>query len=227
MKIRVYDSYEKVSRAAADLIAAQLLLKPDSHLGLTAGSTPVGMFKELITLYKEGSVSFADAWFYNLEEMVGFGPEDEGSCYKYLRDHLLDHVDAKLEHLRLPDGLAEDIDNECEKYEALFNGLPEGRLDMQVLGLGTDAHIGMNKPDTELLTECYHVNPGTSHSAVAMGMRSMLLAKRIVLIATGENKAQAVAEMCSKKITTQAPATFLQLHPDVTIIVDKAAASKI
>ena len=94
MKIHVYDSYDKLSRAAADMIAAQLLLKPNSHLGLTAGSTPVGMFKELVELHREGSLSFADAWFYNLEELVGIAPDDQRSCYKYLRNHLLDHVDA-------------------------------------------------------------------------------------------------------------------------------------
>ncbi len=227
MKIHVYDSYDKVSRAAADLIAAQLVMKPDSHLGLTAGSTPVGMFKELVKLHKERSLSFAEAWLYNLEELVGFGPDEEGSCYKYFRNHLLQHVDAKPENFRLPDGLTKDIENECVKFEALFNSLPQGRLDMQILGLGTDAHIGMVYPNSELPIQWHKMKYGDDRYAIAMGMRSILLAKQIVVLATGESKAQAVAEMCGKKITTQIPASFLQLHPDVTIILDQTAASKL
>lgn len=226
MKIRIFDTYERMCQAAADLVAAQLLLKPDSHLGLTAGKTPVGMFAELIKLYQAGRVSFSNAWFYNLEEKMGVAPQDELSCHSYLHRHLLDHVDAKPERLRLPDGLSQDVEEECVRYEALLNSLPDGRLDMQILGIGSDAHIGMNRPAQALTSACHRVErPAFTYAA--MGVRSILLAKRIVLMANGEDKAQAVADMCGGTISAEVPATLLQLHPEVTILLDRGAAAKI
>lgn len=227
MRILKCDTYEEMSRSAADQVAAQLLVKPDSHLGLTAGKTPLGMFAELVKLFREGRISFARAHFYNLEEMVGWGPEDEASCCRYLRRNLIDLTDADPKNLLLPNGLSSDIDSECAKYDALFDALPDGRLDMQVLGIGSDGHIGCNRPQEKLHVESHNVRLGPDRYAAAMGMRSILLAKRLVLVANGKDKAQAVADMCGGVITTAVPATFLQLHPDVTVILDKDAASLI
>ena len=224
MKLRVFDSYEKMSRAAAGLVAAQLLLKPDSHLGLTAGSTPVGMFAELVKLHREGGVSFSEAWFYNLEEREGPDPLDERTCRSYLHRHLLDHVDARAGRLLLPDGQAGDMDGACAAYDALFAALPNGQLDMQVLGIGGDGHIGMNRPSQVLSAAAHMVSTGGARYA-AMGLRSIMLAKRLVLLANGAGKARAVADMCSGSITTAVPATLLQLHPDVTVLLDRPAAS--
>lgn len=225
MKIRVFDSYEQMSRAAAELVAAQLLIQPDSHVGLTAGSTPVGMFAELVRIYQEGgTLSFSQARFYNLEEKMGLPPEDESTCRSYLHRHLLDHVDASADQLLLPDSMAHDVETACTDYEALFRSLPGGRLDLQILGIGKDAHIGMNRPNQALIAACHPVQTESALYA-AMGVSSILLARRIILLANGESKAQAVANMCTGQVTTAIPATLLQLHPNVVVLLDKPAAS--
>ena len=226
MKIRVYDTYEQMSRAAADLITAQLLIKPNSRLGLTAGSTPIGMFAELVKLYREGSVSFNEAWLYNLEEKSGLPRMDEQTCRTYFHRHLLDHVDGRDDHLILPDSQAIDLKAESARYEEILTSLPNGRLDMQVLGIGSDAHIGMNRPNQTLEPRC-HPESRESGMYIAMGVGTILQSERIVLLANGESKAQAVADMCGSKITTMVPASLLQLHADVTILLDKPAASKL
>lgn len=227
MKIYVCDSYEAMSRAAADMVAAQLLLKPDSHMGLTAGKTPVGMFAELVRIYQEGRVSFSEARFYNLEEYVGCGPTDDNSCYQYLQHHLISKVNAQKESLLLPDGLSKDIDHECAAYDTLLGGLPGGGLDMQILGIGADGHIGCNRPQEVLHAESHHVCLPSGRQVAAMGIRSIMLARHLLLIANGADKAQAVADMCSGAIKTSVPATLLQLHPNVTVILDKEAASQL
>ncbi len=225
MKIHVYNSYEEMSCAAADFVAAQLVLNPALQLGLTAGKTPIGMFAELVRLYQAGKISFAKASFYNLEEMVGYAPDAPESCRSFLNRHLLEHVDAQPGSLYLPDGMANDVEAECAKYDALFNNLPDGRLDTQILGIGSDGHIGCNRPAEELISVSHTIELSPGNVAAAMGVRSIMLAKTLVLIANGESKSKAIADMCSGKITTAVPATLLQLHPDVHVFLDKAAAS--
>ena len=226
MKIQIYNTYEEMSSAAADLVAAQLRLKPTSHLGLTAGSTPIGMFAALTELYTNHHVSFADCWFYNLEEMV-LPISDPGTCRNYFHRHFIDQTDAKPERLILPNGQAENTMEECAHYDKILEDLPDGQLDMQILGIGSDAHIGMNRPNEKLDPLCHPARSGKGVDAIAMGVSQILKAKRIILLANGEAKAQAVADMCHEKITTAIPATLLQLHPNVTIFLDKEAASKL
>lgn len=226
MKLHIYDTYEEMSRAAANVVAAQLLLKSNSHMGLTAGKTPVGMFAELVRLYQNKTVSFADAWFYNLEEKIGVSKDDPSTCRSYFHKHFMDETDASPERLLLPDSQTQDIPAECQKYDELLSSLPDGRLDMQILGIGEDAHIGMNRPN-ETLNPAAHkeLRPGGDY--IAMGVGHILLAKRILLIANGESKAQAVADMFEQGISSAVPATLLKLHPDVIVLVDKPAASKL
>lgn len=228
MEVKIFNSYEQMSQSAADFVAAQLLLKPDSQMGLTAGNTPVGMYDKLVKLYEDGRISFAKASFYNLEEYIGLGREHKDSCYQYLFQHLISRVDANSKKLILPDGLASDILHESEKYDALFSSLPDGRLDMQIIGIGPDGHIGCNRPAEKLIASCHNVDFGPdSYNVIAMGMRSIMLSKRILLLANGSGKAHAVADMCGGKITTFVPATFLQLHPDVTVLLDREAAAEL
>ncbi len=228
MRIQIYDTYEEMSRAAADLVAAQLLQKPNSHLGLTAGNTPIGMCAELVKLYKDHRVSFAECTLYNLEEMADVPPEDPNNLrHTFFHANLLDHVDAKDSQLVLPDGFADGIEEACKKYDELMDNLPEGRLDMQVLGIGADAHIGMNKPNETLTPEAHVVYNRAGRPTCAMGLHHMLLAKKIIMIANGEEKAEAVAKMCNGPITTMAPASMLRMHPDVVVLLDKPAASKL
>lgn len=228
MKIKIYDTYEEMSSAAADLVVAQLLLKPDCHLGLTAGQTPIGMFAELVKRYQEHHVSFADCTLYNLEEMADVPPEDPGSLRtKFFHKHFLDYVDATDEQLIMPNGFADGIDEACRKYDELMDNLPDGRLDMQILGIGPDAHIGMNRPNDNLVGPAHLVYNKAGHPTCAMGLRHIWFAKKLLLIANGEEKADAVAKMVNGPITTQAPASLLQLHPDVIVLLDKPAASKL
>jgi glucosamine-6-phosphate deaminase len=226
MKLHIYDTYEEMSRAAANIVSAQLLLKPDSHVGLTAGKTPVGMFANLVRLYQNKTISFADAWFYNLEEKIGAAKDDPSTCRSYFHKHFMDETDASPERLLLPDSQSQDIAAECEKYDLLLNNLPGGRLDMQILGIGEDAHIGMNRPN-EALNPATHKELRPSGEYIAMGVSHILLAKRILLIANGESKAQAVADMFAQGISSAVPATLLKLHPNVIVLLDKPAASKL
>ncbi len=227
MRIQVYETYEEMSSAAADLVVAQLLQKPGCHLGMTAGKTPVGMFSQLVKRYQEHHVSFAECTLYNLEEMADVAPGDPKNLRSFFHSHFLDHVDAKDDQLLLPNGLAGGIDEECKKYDELMDRLPDGRLDMQILGIGEDGHIGMNRPNENLVAAAHLVNNAAGRPTCAMGLRHILLAKRIILLANGESKAEAVAKMCNGFITTQVPASLLQLHPDVTVLLDKEAACKL
>lgn len=228
MKIQIYKTYDEMSSAAADLVVAQLLMKPDCHLGLTAGQTPIGMFAELVKRYQEHHISFADCTLYNLEEMADVAPDDPTSLRsKFFHHHFLDHVDATDEQLILPDGLADGIDEACRKYDELMDKLPDGRLDMQILGIGADGHIGMNRPNENLIGAAHLVHNMAGRPTCAMGLRHIWFSKKILLIANGEAKADAVAKMYNGPITTQVPASLLQLHPDVTIMLDEPAASKL
>lgn len=228
MRVQIYETYEEMSKAAADLVAAQLLQKPNCHLGLTAGQTPVGMCAELVKLYKDHRVSFAECTLYNLEELADVAPESPESLRnKFFHVHLLDHVDADDKQLILPDGLAGGIEAECKKYDELMDSLPDGRLDMQVLGIGADAHIGMNRPKETLTAEAHVEYNRLGRPTCAMGLRHIMHAKKIIMIANGEEKAEAVAKMINGPLTTMAPASLLQMHPDVVVLLDKPAASKL
>ena len=225
MNIRIYDTYDQMSRAAADFVIAQLLLKPESHIGLTAGKTPVGMFAALVDSYRSGAVGFGQATFYNLEEKFGLAADDPATCRNYFHRHLLDHTDITDDQLLLPDQPVDDLAQACAAYDALLKSLPGHRLDMQILGIGENAHIGMNHPKEALPLGVHKETRGPVEYA-AMGLRNILCAERILLIANGTGKAQAVADMCrGDVVTTAIPATLLQLHPDVTVLLDCEAAA--
>ncbi len=237
MKVIVSKTYEEMCAKAARIIAAQLTLKPDSVLGLATGSTPVGIYKELIRKYEEGRLDFSEVTTVNLDEYVGLSGENDQS-YRYFMNHnLFDHVNIPKEYTYVPSGVAEDPEDECENYDLLIQQL--GGVDMQLLGIGGNGHIGFNEPadsfaeGTHLtdLTEStiqansrfFEKDSDVPRRAITMGIGTIMQARKILLVANGESKAKAIYDTLYGPVTPQVPASILRFHPDVTVLVDEAA----
>ena len=232
--------YDAMSRRAANVIAAEILKKPDCVLGLATGSTPIGTYKHLIDMCNAGDISFRDVTTVNLDEYKGLAPTHDQSYRYFMNDNLFNHVDIVMENTNVPDGLAEDADEECARYDSLVESL--GFADLQLLGLGHNGHIGFNEPDS-CYTKPTHVVDLTESTieanarffasaddvprqALTMGMGCIMAARRILLIANGEGKAEAIYNAFSGPITPECPASILQLHPDVIVVCDEPALSK-
>jgi glucosamine-6-phosphate deaminase len=238
MRVIIVKDYEELSRKAAGILASQLILKPESVLGLATGSTPVGAYEELVKLYKQGSVSFSSATTFNLDEYYNLDPSNINSYIYFMNDNLFNHVDMNKNNIHIPNGLAKDIHIECDSYEEMINA--ENGIDMQLLGIGRNGHIGFNEPDIkfEATTHLVNLDEDTINAnsrffnnidevpkqAISMGIKTIMHSKKIVLLACGEEKAQIVYDMMHGKITPELPASVLQLHPDVIVIVDEEAA---
>ncbi len=232
------DSAEEVSRRAAELIAETVQRNPDCVLGLATGGTPLGTYGELIRMYREGAVSFSRVTTFNLDEYVGLSADHPQSYRYFMGVNLFQHVDLDSNRCHVPDGLAEDYDSYCTSYEDLLR--KSGGIDLQLLGIGTDGHIGFNEPGSSLgsrtrlkgLTEqtvrdnarFFDSIEQVPRLAVTMGVGTILEARRILLIATGSNKAGAVRSFIEGPITSQITASALQLHPATTVLLDRAAA---
>ena len=237
MKIIVCENYAEMSARAAELIADLVKAKPDCVLGLATGSTPVGMYKELIAKNEAGEISFADVTTYNLDEYYPISPENPQS-YRYFMNHnLFDHVNINKGNTYVPDGTAADGDAEAGRYEALVESL--GQVDIQVLGIGRNGHIGFNEPGDELIPET-HVTELLDNTieansrffsskeevpthALTMGIGTILKAKQILLLVSGREKHDALMRLLAGKVTTDCPATLLLLHPNVTVLCDTQA----
>lgn len=232
MKFIMVDSYEKLSRQAANIISAQVIIKPDSVLGLATGSSPLGTYRQLIDWYKKGDIDFSECISVNLDEYVGLDGENDQS-YRYFMNHNFFHaINIKPENTFVPNGCAEDLTAECEKYDARIADL--GGIDLQLLGIGLDGHIGFNEPDDYFVKNTHIVELHEStikansrffeneaevpREAVTMGMVSIMQAKKILLIASGKNKRDIVEKAFFGPITPKIPASILQLHPDITVI---------
>lgn len=239
MKVIVTKNYEEMSRVAAEMFAEVLQKKPDGVLGLATGDTPIGMYQNLIAMYREGTLDFSRASSVNLDEYYPITPDNDQS-YRYFMNHqLFDHVNMDKERTYVPDGTVEDADAFCREYEAKIDAL--GGVDIQVLGIGRNGHIGFNEPDEELIpfTHLTELTASTIEAnarffaseddvpkhALTMGVQSVFKARRILLLASGENKAEAVRGMLNGNLSTHLPASLLRLHPDVTLICDEAAYS--
>ena len=241
MRIYCEKDYQGMSRRAANIIAAEVIRKPDCVLGLATGSTPVGTYKELIAMYKAGDVSFKEVCSVNLDEYKGLAPTHDQSYRYFMQDNLFNHVDIDPANTNVPNGLAEDAEAECAAYDKLVESL--GYADLQLLGIGNNGHIGFNEPDSSF-TKATHVVDLTESTisanarffesanevprqALTMGIGCIMAARRILLVANGAGKAEALYNTVCGPITPECPATILQLHSDVVIVADEAALSKV
>ena len=241
MKIYMTEDYQTMSRKAANILSAQIILKPNSVLGLATGSTPVGMYKQLVTWYEKGDLDFAEIKTVNLDEYVGLEPTHEQSYRYFMQEHLFDHVNINPANTNVPDGLAADPQAECTWYNQVIRQV--GGIDIQVLGMGRNGHIGFNEPGDAFELETHVVDltestieanarffasrDGVPRQAMSMGIKSIMMAKKILLMVSGEDKADAVKRAFVGPVTPQVPASILQLHPYVTLVGDKAALSKL
>lgn len=239
MKIYKAKDYNDMSRKAANLIAAQVTMKPDCVLGLATGSTPIGTYKNLVEMYENGDLDFSQVTTVNLDEYKGLPRENDQSYYYFMHDNLFDHVNIKPENTNLPDGTKEDGAAECARYEKLIQDL--GGQDLQLLGLGHNGHIGFNEPADAFVkeTNCVDLQERTIEAnkrffasidevpkqAYTMGIKTIMQAKKILIVVSGEDKAETVKNAFFGPVTPKVPASILQLHNDVTLIADEAALS--
>lgn len=241
MRIYCADDYQGMSRRVANIIAAQLLAKPACVLGLATGSTPVGAYQRLTELCKAGDISFAEATTVNLDEYKGLAPTHDQSYRYFMQHNLFDHVDVRADHTFVPDGLAADADGECARYDELVKSL--GGSDLQLLGLGRNGHIGFNEPGPAFVVPTHVVDltrntidanarffasaDEVPRQALTMGVGCIMAARKILVAASGADKADAVYRAFRGPVTPEVPASILQLHPDVTLVADKAALQKL
>lgn len=228
-----------MSRVTANLLSAQVIMKPDCVLGLATGSTPVGAYKQLVQWFQKGDLDFSEVTSVNLDEYKGLSPENDQS-YRYFMNHnLFDHINIRKDHTFVPNGLEPDAEKACNDYNKIIHDL--GGIDLQLLGLGNNGHIGFNEPSSsfEKETHCVDLTQSTidanarffsslsevPRQAYTMGIQTIMQAKKIVVAVSGQGKASIVKEAFFGPITPQVPASVLQLHSDVTVVGDEAALS--
>ncbi len=232
MKFITVKNYDELSKKAANIIAAQVISKPCSVLGLATGSTPVGTYKKLAEYNKAGDVDFSCVTSVNLDEYQGLKGDNDQSYRYFMNNNLFKYINIDINKTFVPDGCAPDLAEEGKRYDELIKSL--GGIDIQLLGIGLDGHIGFNEPDDAFTAETHEVelDPSTIEAnarffaskddvptkAITMGMMSIMQAKKILLIANGKNKKDIVEKSFFGPITPQVPASILQLHPDVTVI---------
>ena len=241
MRIYRAKDYEEMSRRAAGIVSAQIIMKPDCVLGLATGSTPIGLYKQLIEWYRNGDLDFSGVRTVNLDEYKGISRENDQSYYYFMHQNLFDHVNIPAGNTHLPDGMEPDSEKECRRYEELIQSM--GSVDLQLLGIGHNGHIGFNEPADafDKLVHCVNLTQSTIEAnkrffasaeevprqAYTMGIQTIMRSKKILIIANGEGKADIVRDAFFGPITPMVPASVLQLHNDVTLVADEAALSKI
>lgn len=241
MNIIVVDNYENMSRKAAIIIASQIISKPNSILGLATGSTPLGMYKELIKMYENKELDFSKVKTFNLDEYYGLDEKHVQSYHFYMNDNFFKYINIKRENIKIPNGMCKNIDEECESYDKSI--VEAGGIDIQVLGIGSNGHIGFNEPDDSFnaRTHLVTLNEKTIRDnsrffksidkvptkAISMGIKSIMMSRKIILLANGEEKAEAISKSIEGNITSKVPGSILQLHNDVTFILDKKAAKRL
>ncbi|NLK21897.1 MAG: glucosamine-6-phosphate deaminase [Epulopiscium sp.] len=241
LRVYVEENYEAMSKRAAHILASQVHLKPEGTIGLATGGTPVGMYKELVRMHKEAGLDLSGITTFNLDEYYPITRDNLQSYYYFMADNLFNHINIPKERIHIPNGMAEDINKECESYE---NKIKEaGGIDLQILGIGENGHIGFNEPGKkfEALTHLVNLDENTieinsrffdsieevPQKAITMGIKTIMQARKIVLLANGSKKAEIIKRTIAGDITPEVPASILQLHHDTTIVLDKAAASEV
>lgn len=239
MRIHQVNDYREMSQKAASIVSSQVILKKTSVLGLATGSTPEGMYHRLIEMYHEGIADFSQITTFNLDEYLGLSPQHPQSYHYYMNQHFFEHIDIPATNINIPPGKIENSENVCREYDKRIAA--SGGIDLQVLGIGVNGHIGFNEPDQYLNVGTHVVNlteetietnsrfftsrEEVPRQAITMGMGSIMQARRVLLLASGKSKAQAIRDTVNGKVTTRVPASFLQLHPQFILVLDKEAAS--
>lgn len=238
MRIIVCDNYDLLSKKAAQIVGSQMILNPKSILGLATGSTPIGMYKNLIKMYEEGLIDFSKTTTFNLDEYYQLPINNDQSYHYFMDENLFNHININRENIHIPNGMADDIDAECVLYDKMID---DNGIDIQILGIGNNAHIGFNEPTinfnkgTHMVTLDESTREANARffnsidevptKAITMGTGSIFKSKKILLLASGINKAEAIYNTVHGKVTPEVPSSILQFHKDVIIILDKEAAS--
>lgn len=241
MEIIIQPTAGAASRVAARIVAKLLHEKPHSVLGLATGNTPLGLYRELVRMRREEKLDFSRVTTFNLDEYVGLAPDHPGSYHSFMGENLFRHINVPKQCVHIPDGLAKDVPHFCKQYEESIR--EAGGVDLQVLGIGTDGHIGFNEPGSSLAsrTRIKTLTPQTRrdnasffgsedkvpYHVITMGVGTIMESRQLLLLAFGERKAQAVAAACEGPITAMNPASILQMHPVAKVVLDEAAASKL
>lgn len=241
MRLYKAKNYEDMSRKAANIISAQVIMKPDCVLGLATGSTPIGTYKQLIEWYNKGDLDFSEVTTVNLDEYRGLPRENDQSYYYFMHENLFNHINLQKGRSFLPDGTEPDSEKACSNYNAIIRQV--GGIDLQLLGIGRNGHIGFNEPDDHfsLETHCVDLTPSTidankrffekeedvPRQAYTMGIKTIMQAKKVLLVASGEDKAKAIYDSFYGPVTPSVPASILQYHKNVYVVADEAALSMI
>jgi len=240
MEVRVFKNYETLSKEAAKEVIKQVKEDPCSVIGLATGSSPIGIYQEMIKDYQNNQTSYQNVKSFNLDEYHGINKEHSQSYYHFMMNHLFKHIDINHKNIYIPSGETSDLDVECEEYNLMLKQNP---IDIQILGIGSNGHIGFNEPGTSLQSVTHYVKldeltridnarffksiAEVPKHAVTMGIQNILASHKIILVATGKKKAKAVYQMVKGPIDSSCPASALQMHNHVTIFVDEDAASKL
>lgn len=241
MKVVIVDNYDEMSKKAADIFVEQITKKSNSVIGLATGSTPIGLYKQIIKLCKDGVIDFSSVKSFNLDEYCGLDRENNQSYYYFMMDKLFKYINIDKNNIDVPDGKREDANAECKEYEEKINNA--GGIDLQLLGIGNNGHVGFNEPDEKFPSNTHVVNLTKStidansrffdsidkvpKQALTMGIGTIMRTKRIILLASGKEKADVIHALVKGNVTPKLPASILQFHQDVIIIVDKEAALRL
>lgn len=240
MKLYKVKNYDEMSKKAAAIIAAQIVAKPNSVLGLATGSTPIGTYQNLVKKYQDGELDFSEIKTANLDEYKGLTKENDQSYFYFMNDNLFRHVNIDMQNTNIPNGMAEDAAAECSRYEEVIKA--PGGVDLQLLGLGHDGHIGFNEPDDHFAAETHCVNltemtieankrffasaDAVPRQAFTMGIGTIMRAKKILMVVSGKDKAPILKEALFGPVTPAVPASILQFHPDAIVVADEDALSE-
>ncbi len=242
MEVIIQETAEKTALLAARVIAREVRVRPNLTLGLATGRTMEAVYRHLATMHRNEGLSFARCQTFNLDEFIGLPPDHPGSYHRYMTDHFFRHVDIPSSHIHIPNGMAADLAAECAAYEAAIKAC--GGIDLQLLGIGRDGHIGFNEPLSALQSRTREkaLTPATRRQnaslfggrwenvparAITMGVGTILESRRCLLVATGEEKAFILSQALEGPITAWVTASALQLHPRCTVLVDEAAAEQL